>query len=84
LANILKHQITYSVPFYQEISLRGLLKPQPSNPSEMVLWAQTYFTIEEYDLTGDIMLMFGIPDLGLLINAIGQLSHSTTMPHAST
>lgn len=84
LANILQHQITYSVPFYQETSLRGLLKPAPSDLSEMVLWAQTHFTIEEYDLTGDIMLMFGIPDLGLLINAIGQLSHSTTMPHAST
>jgi len=84
LANILQHQITYSVPFYQEISLRGLLKPPPSNPSEMILWAQTHFTIEEYDLTGDIMLMFGIPDLGLLINAISQLLQSTTMPHAST
>lgn len=84
LANILQHQITYSVPFYQETSLWGLLQPASSNPSEMVLWAQTHFTIEEYDLTGDIMLLFGIPDLGLLINAISQLLHSTTMPHAST
>jgi len=83
LANILQHQITYSVPFYQETSLRGLLQPAPSDPSEMVLWAQTHFTIEEYNLTGDIMLLFGIPDLELLINAISQLLHSTTMPHAS-
>lgn len=84
LANILQHQITYSVPFYQETSLQELLQPALSDSSEIVLWAQTHFTIEEYDLTGDIMLMFGIPDLGLLLNAISQLSHSTTMPQSST
>ena len=84
LANILQHQITYSVPFYQEISLQEFLRSAPSDSTEMVLWAQTHFTIKEYDLTGDIMLMFGIPDLGLLMNAVSHLPHSTTMLHAST
>jgi len=84
LANILQNQITYSVPFYQETSLQELLQPTPSDSSEMVLWAHTQFTIEEYDLTGDIMLMFSIPDLGLLINAVSKLSPLTTPQHAST
>jgi chemotaxis protein CheC len=84
LANVLNHQIIYSVPFYQETSIQGLLQPIPSDSSEIILWAQTQFTIEEYDLTGDIMLMFGIPDLGLLINAISEMMHATTTPHAST
>ncbi len=84
LANILQNQITYTVPFYQETSLTGLLQPSPSDSSEMVLWAHTQFTIADYNLTGDIMLMFGIPDLGLLINAISELSHITTPQHAAT
>lgn len=84
LANILNHQIIYSVPFYQETSIQALLQPTPSDSSEIILWAQTQFTIEEYDLTGDIMLMFGIPDLGLLVNAVSEIIHSTSAPHAST
>ena len=84
LANILKHQIIYSVPFYQETSIQGLLQPTPSDSAEIILWAQTQFTIEEYDLTGDIMLMFGVPDLGLLVNAITEFMYSTTVPHGST
>ena len=84
LANVLKHRIIYSVPFYQETSIQGLLQPRLSDSSEIILWAQTQFTIEEYDLTGDIMLMFGIPDLGLLVNAVSEMMYSSTTPHAST
>ncbi len=83
LANILNHQIIYSVPYYQETSIQGLLQPTPSDSSEVILWARTQFTIEEYDLTGDILLMFGIPDLGLLINAVSEFMQPTSTPHAS-
>lgn len=82
-ANILNHQIIYSVPYYQETSIQGLLQPTPSDSSEVILWARTQFTVEEYDLTGDILLMFGIPDLGLLLNAVSEFLHATSTPHAS-
>ena len=84
LANILQNQITYSVPFYQETSLQTLLQPVPSDSSGLVLWAQTHFTIEEYAITGDIMLMLGITDMGLLINALSTFMNSTAPHHAST
>ncbi len=84
LANVLNHRIIYSVPFYQETSIQGIIQPKPSDTPETILWAQTQFTIEEYDLTGDIMLMFGIPDLGLLVSAVNDYVHSTTGPHVST
>ncbi|MDH5562277.1 MAG: chemotaxis protein CheC [Nitrospirota bacterium] len=84
LANILKHQLIYSVPFYQETSIQELLQPTPSDSSEIILWAQTQFTIQEYNLTGDIMLMFGVPDLGLLVSAVSETLFSSTGPHAST
>jgi len=84
LANILQHQISYSVPFYQETSLHGLLQPTPSDSSEIVLWAQTQFTIAQHNITGEIMLMLGLSDLGLLINAVSKFIHSTAPHHAST
>jgi len=84
LANVLNQQIVYSVPFYEETSLQGLLKPTIADSSEIILWAQTHFTVEEYDLTGDIMLMFGVPDLGLLIHAVTKLMHATSSPHVAT
>ncbi len=84
LANVLNHQIMYSVPFYQETTIQGLVQPKPSDSPEIIIWAQTQFTIEEYDLTGDIMLMFGVPDLGLLVNAVNDFVHSTTGPHVTT
>lgn len=84
LANVLHHRITYSVPFYQETSIRELVQPKPSDNQEIILWAQTQFTIEEYDLTGDIMLMFGVPDLGLLVSAVNEHVQSTTAPYVST
>jgi chemotaxis protein CheC len=84
LAKILNHQIIYSVPFYQETTIQRLLQPTLSGSSEIILWAQTQFTIQDYDLTGDIMLIFGIPDLGHLINAVSEMMHATTSPHAST
>ncbi len=84
LANVLNHRITYSVPYYQETSIQGLVKPNSTEDCEMILWAQTQFTIEEYNLTGDIMLMFGVPDLGLLVSAVNEYVHSITVSHVST
>ncbi len=80
LGNILRDQISYSVPYYQETSMLGLFNPTTSDSSEIVLWAQTQFTIDQHNITGDIILLLGISDLGLLIDAVGGLSQLTT-PH---
>ena len=82
LANVLNTQITYLVPFYDETSLPELLHPTTSESSDMILWAQTRFTIEEYDISGDIMLMLGVKDMKLLWNAIQQLTQPSTPPYA--
>ncbi len=83
LANILHNRITYSVPFYQETSLQELLQPLSSDSCDILLWAQTQFTIEDYAITGDIILMMGIIDMGLLINALNILMTSTSPHHVS-
>jgi len=73
LANVLNNQLIYSVPFYQETSLQGLLRPSSSDLSEMALLAHTQFIIEDYNISGDIMLMLGVPDLALLLHAVSGL-----------
>lgn len=83
LANILQNRITYSVPFYQETSLLELLQPLSSDSCDILLWAQTQFTIEDYAITGDIILMMGITDMRLLINALNILITSTSLHHVS-
>jgi len=83
LANILHNRITYSVPFYQETSLQELLQPLSADSCDILLWAQTQFTIEDYAITGDIILMMGIIDMGLLINALNILMTSTSPHHVS-
>ena len=83
LANILQNRITYSVPFYQETSLLELLQPLSSDSCDILLWAQTQFTIEDYAITGDIILMMGITDMRLLINVLNILITSTSLHHVS-
>lgn len=84
LSNILQHQITYAVPFYQETSLQELIRATPSDSSEIILWAQTRFSIAEFDISGDILLMLGVSDMGLLLNSIDTLTNPVTPHPAST
>jgi chemotaxis protein CheC len=84
LSNVLHHPITYSVPFYHETSLQALIQATPSDSSEIILWAHTRFTIEKFDISGDIMLMLGVPDMELLLNAINTLTYPVTPHHAPT
>ncbi len=80
LANVLHNQLIYSVPFYQETSILGLLRPSPSDESEMALLAHTQFLIEDFNISGDIMLMLGVPDLTRLLHTISELfSESKSM-----
>lgn len=76
LSNGLQHHIIYLIPFYQEISLPKIIQATSSDSSEIILWAQTQFTIADYNISGNIMLMLGLPDMEVLLNAIDVLSHT--------
>jgi chemotaxis protein CheC len=75
LSNVLQHQIFFLVPYYRESTLQEIIQATSSDSSEVVLWAQTRFTIEEHDISGNIMLMLGVPDIGILLNAIDTLTY---------
>ena len=63
LGNILTQPLIYSVPMYYENTIKGLLGDSAKESSAYFLWAQTHFTVEEFDLSGDILLMFQVGDL---------------------
>ena len=84
LTNVLQHCITYSVPFYEETTIQQLIQPKATQTPEMMLWAQTRFTIEDYNISGDIILLMGVQDLGCLLQAITALLQTADSCHGPT
>ena len=74
IANVLTETMSYSVPTYQETRATHLIQitPQEDDPS-IVLWAQTRFTVHEYDISGDIFLMFKSNCLDTILSSINSL-----------
>ncbi len=72
IGNILNQRIWYSVPTYIKDPVKGLLGLGDPDPSTTVLWAQTRFTIEQYQLTGDVILLFEMGSLDVLLAAIDR------------
>lgn len=72
IGNILNQRIGYSVPTYMEDPVKGLLGLGSPDPSTTVLWAQTRFTIEQYQITGDVILLFEMGSLDVLLGAIDR------------
>ena len=81
LGNILTQPITYSIPNYNESTFEGLLSQTHQDSSIYFLWAQTRFTIEAFDLSGDILLMFEVGNLQKFLESIGTLTESTAPTH---
>lgn len=81
VVNVLNQPLTYSVPTYIEASMENLLEMDSSQASEYILWTQTQCTIEEFNTTGVILLMFGVRDLILLQSALAELTGATPSSH---
>ena len=80
LANVLEQPLRFSVPYYQETSVLGLIhSPAPGSHPEVYLWAQTHFDIEECNISGDILLMLGAYDLKLLIDSLCAITPTQAM-----
>ncbi len=73
MSQILEQRMTYSVPKYDENSIRCFLNGSQWDPSLLLLWAETHFTIEEFAVTGHIFLLLGLGSLETLGEALGAL-----------
>jgi len=78
ITNVLTGSITYSVPTYSELSVTNLVQSSQQEGSSVVLWAQTRFTVEEYDLSGDIFLVFDSNRFDAILNAVDAMTGQYT------
>jgi len=72
VANVLKQHIDYSLPTYVEDSLEHMLTTGVAGNEIMILLAHTRFTVEEYMIEGNIILIFESKSFGSLILAIDR------------
>ncbi len=70
IGNILKQHIDYSLPVYVEDTIENLMTLKKADPAVTVVLAQAHFTIEQFHIEGDIILLFEVGSFDALISAI--------------
>lgn len=70
IGNILKQHIDYSLPRYTEDTITRLMTRANTSAEATILLAQTHFAIAEYQIEGDIVLLFEVGAFDTLLTAI--------------
>ena len=73
LTNVLKEQITYSVPLFSEAPVTNLFTHSQSNSNALIMLANARFTLEQFQIYGDIVVMFGVGSINSLLEAINSI-----------
>lgn len=68
VANMLQMDISYSAPHYLEDSLRAFTSL--FSMGEVVIMARARFTVEEFNVEGDILLLFEVGSFAALIKGV--------------
>jgi chemotaxis protein CheC len=76
LGNILKEQISYSVPAYAELSIKHLFFSEKIGNDTVFLLVRTRFAIHEIDVEGNIILLFTVGAFDSLLDAIDGRSRN--------
>jgi chemotaxis protein CheC len=72
IGNELEQHIQYSVPTYIENPIEILLTDSQLNSRATVIWTQTQFTIEQYQIDSNIILLFEAGSFEALLAALDQ------------
>jgi chemotaxis protein CheC len=73
ISNLLRHQMDYKIPSYLENTIENLLlSDYPVTNETVFLLAQARFTIEQMEITGDIILIFEMRSFDALLEAIDR------------
>jgi chemotaxis protein CheC len=73
ISNLLRHQMNYKIPSYSENTIEHLLlSDYPVTDETVFLLAQARFTIEQMQITGDIILIFEMRSFDALLEAIDR------------
>jgi len=74
IANILEHHLSYTLPRYQEIRLLTLARSASlPGPEDLVILANTHFTLEDREIEGSILLILEVGSLESLLGAIREM-----------
>jgi chemotaxis protein CheC len=74
ISNLLGQHFVYSVPTYLEERADSLLCTPDRGKGYTVLLARTRFTLERYQIEGDLLLLFEVGALDELLEALGALT----------
>ncbi|MCG8556479.1 MAG: chemotaxis protein CheX [Proteobacteria bacterium] len=70
IGNILEERIDYAVPSYIEDTVTNLLTSNVPDTSATVIVARTQFSIEQLQISGDVMLFFEVGSFDALLASI--------------
>jgi len=70
ISNILKLQLSYTVPNYMERGMEGLSALADKGDNRAILLARTRFAAKELEIEGDIVLLFEVGGFGAFLDAI--------------
>ncbi len=74
LGNIFKERIIYSFPRYAEDTIENLTNAGDFHNDAYILLARTHFKIKEYEVEGDIILLFEVDSFETLLSSIKTIS----------
>lgn len=70
ISNVFEQRLDYSLPSYKEGTVDNLWPSSDFAPHATILLAQTHFTLEQLEISGDIILIFNVGSFDALIKAI--------------
>lgn len=73
LGNILRHQITYSLPAYEEVTIKNLFFSEKIGNETVFLLVRTRFAVQEIEVEGNIVLLFTVGAFDAMLDAIDAM-----------
>ncbi len=74
ISNILQFNLSYSIPNYMERCIDSLSVLSGTDSDSTILLARTRFTVEKFEMEGDIVLLFKTGTFAKLLTAIDSFS----------
>lgn len=72
IANVLGTRLVYSVPSYHDDKLSNLMQEEKGVASPVIIYAETWFSVTEKKIEGDILILLGANSAASLSNALTE------------
>ena len=70
ISNVFGTTLTFSVPSYHDDMLRSLMVEEDGVVSEVIIYAETWFSVTEKKIEGDILILLGAHSMDSLSRAL--------------